>query len=351
MTGLSKREIILSLLALLTMVVIVVIRPDMMSHDVTQDTHPLFAAGLKEQLNYVDELVVTRGESTTTITKNADNMWVVKERSDYPASTAAIRKTLLFLSQSELRTKKTEDESKFVRLGLDDAAATNVMLKKAGSTLHTLVLGNITRDATSTYVRHATDTHAYVASGRLEVSATPNDWLDYDFFSLSRDRVKRIDFKFDGKPAYEYARLAKENAMVLSPLPEAKQLKQQQVPYDPSIYFERMAFTDVMAAGDHTASESKDITTVETFDGLVLRTTFYEVDLMPWVAFDASLLENINASLEEKEALQKEVQAINQRTKGWLYQLGQFQQDQLRRSYNDIVEDKPAPTPLIPAKK
>jgi Domain of unknown function (DUF4340) len=336
----GKREIILAVIAICLIGASFWMKPTVQQTGETDPVHVLLAKGLKAELNEINAIELTQGEAQkTTITRDADGIWRIKELYDYPASTANIRKALLYLSQSELREKKTDDQTKWDRLGLDHAHATHVKLKKGEETTYHLQLGKVTADATGTYVRLGNSPDTYAASGRLELKANPHEWLFYDLFSIDRARVKRIRYEFTGKKDYEYVRTAPEAEMSLLPPPEGK-LKDRPVPLNPSYYFERLQFTDVMPETKITSSVPNE-TALETFDGLVITVRFYEIDQRNWAQFsarvDTSLRDESVKDLRPLATVQQEANAINERTAGWLYELGQFNYTQLRSSYFDLA--------------
>ena len=336
----GKRELLLVLAALLVGTLAYTMRPESRHTTLSEPTHPLLVTGLKEKLNAIDTIEVSKAEEKTTIVKDQEGMWHVKERYDYPASVAAIRKTLLYLSQSELREKKTDDPQKLSRLGLDAQTRTKVTLKQGDAPLFTLAIGNPTRDGFNTYVQPKNDAQSYVASGRLEVKASPSEWLFYDLFSIARSRVKRIRYTFKGKKNYEFVREKAGEYMTLLPKSDDVKLKDRPMPLNPSYYFERLEFTDVLPASRLKVS-SPDVTVMEAFDGLVLTVHFAMIDDREWAYFDAavdpSLRDAAAKDLMPLEKVHAEADAINQRATGWLYELGQFNHNQLRSSYYDLV--------------
>ncbi len=304
--------------------------------------HPLLAPGLKEALNEIDELTVEQGEYSATVVQNDEGNWTVKELFNYPADTAKIRKLLLHISQSELRTKKTANPARLSRLGLADDQIRSITMKVDGKVKHHIRLGNIARDKINTYARLGDDPQSYVTTGRLEFQAKPHDWLFYDLFSIPRKRVKQISFRLAGKKAYDYSRTKTGEPMVLSPLPDDKELRQRIVPLSQSTYFERMVFTDIHPE-TNPQQEEPSYVRMTTFDGLVVTLYFHFVELHYWVQFAAQADQTADEKLEGFQSFdttRQEAAAINRRTNGWLYELGQFQYNHFLRSYFDIVQDK-----------
>ncbi len=341
---LGKREKILAVLAIIVVGLALVLRPSQLSTEKGESGYALLTPGLKDTLNDVDEISIRQGEQMTTLHLSESGDWQVKEIFNYPASTAEIRKLLLFLSQSELRDPKTTDPEKFHRIGVDETLGREIIIRREGEVLHHVILGKVATDIAGTYARMPEATQTWLASGVLAFQPSPKDWLHYELFSVDRKRVKRIRFDFkQGKRDYRYERSSPEDRMVLKPLPNDKQLKQQKTPFDASNYFERMKFIHVLEKDTYEGTPFSTVI-VETFDGLELRVNFYEVHHEQWAEFIADvrpkLRDDSMKGIKSLEAVRKEAQEINERTRGWLYKLGQFQLNQLTRSYFDIVELK-----------
>jgi competence protein ComGF len=305
--------------------------------------YQLFIPKLRNEFNKITKITLQHGKNIATLNKTEDGKWRVAEKHNYSANMADLRKMLLYLSQSELRERKTNNPEQFNRLGLDDLQGNQVTIYAEEKVLYKLVLGNLNKDSNATYVRFADDNQTYKASGELQFNANPDKWLDFNFISIEPERVQQIDFQFKGKKPYQYMRQNEQAQMQLSPAPDGKLVVQKNDLRDPSTYFQRLAFTDVTIEGD--GAIKGDITTLTTFDGLQISLEFYDIDFMPWVKVQA----NVNTEIRSKFAqmplkplneVEEEAKQINSITNGWLYQLGQFQQQNLSRSYLDLTEVK-----------
>ena len=305
--------------------------------------YQLFMPKLRDEFNKITKITLQNGENITTLNKTEDGKWRVAEKHNYSANMQELRKMLLYLSQSELRERKTNNPEQFNRLGLDDLKGNKVTIYADEQVLYKLVLGNLNKDANATYVRKHDDNQTYKASGELQFNANPDKWLDFNFLSIEPERVQQIDFQFKGRKPYQYVRQNAGEQMQLTPAPDGKLVVQKKDLRNPATYFERLAFTDVTIEGD--GAIKGDITTLTTFDGLQISFEFYEINFMPWAKVQANVNTDIRSqfaqmplkSLSEVEA---EAKQINSMTKGWLYQLGQFQQQNLSRSYLDLTEVK-----------
>jgi competence protein ComGF len=309
----------------------------------TAGEYQLFMPKLRDEFNKITKITLQNGESLTSLIKGDDGKWRVAEKHNYSANMQELRKMLLYLSQSELRERKTNNPEQFNRLGLDDLQGNKVTIYADEQPLYKLVLGNLNKDANATYVRFADDNQTYKASGELQFNANPDKWLDFTFLSISPERVQQIDFQFKGRKPYQYVRQSPEEQMQLTPAPDGKLVVQKNDLRNPATYFERLAFTDVML--EDIGAIKNGVTTLTTFDGLQISFEFYEINFMPWVKVQANVNTDIRSQfaqmpLKPLAEIEEEAKQINSITKGWLYQLGQFQQQNLSRSYLDLTEVK-----------
>jgi hypothetical protein len=305
--------------------------------------YQLFIPKLRDEFNKITKITLQNGNSITTLSKAEHGDFLVVEKNGYSANMQELRKMLLYLSQSELRERKTNNPEQFNRLGLDDLQGNKVTIYADEQPLYKLVLGNLNKDANATYVRFADDNQTYKASGELQFNANPDKWLDFTFLSIEPKRVQQIDFQFKGRKPYQYVRQSPEEQMQLTPAPDGKLVVQKKDLRNPATYFERLAFTDVTMEGD--GAIKGDITTLTTFDGLQISFEFYEINFMPWVKVQANVNTDIRSQfaqmpLKPLAEVEAEAKKINNMTEGWLYQLGQFQQQNLSRSYLDLTEVK-----------
>jgi Domain of unknown function (DUF4340) len=323
---------------------IIVLSPDYAkrSNEEQRQYKPLFA-DLKSRINEIDRVTITRADEELTVYMDDNHVWRVKEAHDFPASSAEIRKLLLYLSQSELRDAKTANPELLPRLNLDEAQAFNLTLWKGEQSLYSVLLGKLTPEKSSTYVRpNATDAQSYTASGQLEVSTNPLDWLFYDLFSVKVERVRKVAYALDGHKPYEYRRTNPTEELRLAELPQGKELKQRYQFVSPAAFIEKLNFTEVLPASKSIDAPLGRVT-VSTFDGLNVRFTLHRVNFENYFAIhaeaDNAAYQKVTESTQEFTVTIQEADAINQRTSGWIYKLGQYHTNQLMQSYFELIQD------------
>ncbi len=339
----NKLRNIILILGVVSIIAVIYQRQDLAKQEVVPQQFKLLMPDLRNQFNEISKITLQNRDDIVTLSKQENGKWVVVEQNNYAVNMQELRKMLLYLSQSELRDKKTSDPTRFNRLGLDELIGKNIRIFAGEKLLYDVILGSMSSDLSATYVRIKGDNQTYKASGELQFHAAPDNWLDFNFISIDKNLVQKIDYKFNGKKSYQYVRQNPNKMMQLLPAPDAKLLSQKPTSIDPTTYFERLAFTGVTTAKN--ANIKGDITTMTTFDGLQIELEFYEIEFMPWVKITANIdmdTRNNFAKNHLKTLPEVETEAanINEITKNWLYQLGQFQQQNLSRSYLDLTEIK-----------
>jgi hypothetical protein len=301
----------------------------------------LFIPELAGQLNQVSAIKIQNKEFVTNLTRTNDNKWLVVEKSNYPANMSNLRKMLLYLAGSEIRDKKTSDPLKFSKLNLDEHSGKKIQLFKDGMLMHDIMIGKINADGNATYVKKSGEPQTYLASGDLQFHANPAEWLDFNFVSINPERVQKITFQFSGKKPYQYERQSPNEKLELSPKPDDKLFKTDDNSRNPANYFERLSFTDILPSIKKTSNQ-QNITTLYTFDGLVISFEFHEIGYSNFVEIKATFDPKIRDEATNIAAndIIEEATKINEITSGWLYELGQFQQQNLRRSYMDLTTIK-----------
>ncbi len=335
-----KRNNIILILSVIAMVAMIY---QQQQRETVSQKFQLFMPELRNNFNDITKITLQNRDDITTLIKQDGGKWVVTEQNNYPVNMQELRKMLLYLSQSELRAKKTNDPTRFNRLGLDDLIGKKLQIFEGEKLLYDVVLGSLTSDLNATYVRKQGNNQTYKASGELQFHATPENWLDFGFISIAHERVHEIAYRFKGKQPYQYVRQNAAEKMQLTPAP-LDNITQKSITSNPETYFERLAFTATQKPED--ASIKGDITTMTTFDGLKIELEFYEFKFIPWVKIYASVDIKVRkqfagAKLKPLDEIELEAANINAITTGWIYQLGQFQQQNLSRSYMDLTEIKP----------
>jgi hypothetical protein len=297
---------------------------------------------LKSSLNGLTEIMVSHGETTLMLKKADEGRWVIPAFSNYPVDLGRLRGMLNELSHSTLLEKKTAREENYGRLGLQDAEATRVTLIANDQTVGDLLIGKpAERRRNATYVRFPDKPQAWVASGRLQTGSDLKQWVRQEVVNIRQDRVKEVSVEHAGGPSVRITRDTVEADFRVTPEPkEINKSVEYQLMTIPQL-FTRLKLVDVMAERELRAS-GRDVTVMQTFDGLTLRLRFNgEGESWPeyWVTLEAS------TTGEASDEVKKEAEDINTRTAGWAYRFAPYLMTQLRTTPEGLMNYK-GPLPV-----
>ena len=306
-------------------------------------TGDLVLPGLKNQLNTVTEVRLTKADQTHTTLKKGSTGWVVGER-DYPADSGKIRKVLLDLGELNVVEEKTHTAANYPLLGVEDttspkATGTRVALVTP-SKVYEVIVGK-SSGGKSGYVRVPTQEQALLAAPSLTVEADPKHWLDHTLIDIAQERVKAVDEKPAEGPAYTASREKKEQSdFTVSNIPKGRELSSP-VAADPIAgALGGMTLDDVHKASAPTADAKVAHAIYHTFDGLDVDVAGHKDGTHDLVTFA------VHSTAKETEA---EAQKLTTQLTGWEYELPSYKYDSIFRSQEELL--KPVEPPKKPAEK
>ncbi|TAE34756.1 MAG: DUF4340 domain-containing protein [Alphaproteobacteria bacterium] len=339
----SRRDGIVALFTILAVIAAMVIRPNQIHRTHNDDVvaHPRLFPDLSASLESINQIRLEHTDSKVTMARNEHGTWTIEQMHGFPASEPMIRALMLLLTQSEIRAPKTSDPQRYADLGLDEEHAVRLQLMHGSTTLHDLWIGNLNRDRSATYVRREGQAQALLVSGRLETKPNVADWADRSMFSINASRIAAIRYQFSEGQNYQFSRLRSTERLALLPQPNDGRKEREHRPLDPAVFFERILFTDVLPASKAFGT-TPDVLYVTTFDGLMLTIYFHSINDAVWARFhadaDPDIRDESQPNIKPMLEVAEEAQAINERTRDWLYALGNFQLEQFRRPYDAYVE-------------
>jgi hypothetical protein len=189
---------------------------------------PLLTPEERSRAESVRAVELRAKDKSLTLELGESGVWRIKEKQSYPADTAQVRGLLLKLLSSILMEAKTADESRYPRLGLDEASAVRIGMRDAGGReLFALYVGKTSQEREATYVRKEGQTQAYLASSLLDASTDAMSWADSKPFALPEGTVARVGIALPGKEPYEIERAEGADAWTLKDVPEGYEAKEE----------------------------------------------------------------------------------------------------------------------------
>jgi len=341
---------------------------------------------LMSKINDISLIMVTAKTQTATITRD-ENVWVVKEKSKYPADLSKVRELLLGLAELKILEPKTKNPELYDKLGLQDVTAedslSHMVTTKdgAGKILAEAVIGK-RRPAKGdpsqdeVYIRIPGDPQTWLAIGNLPVEPMPGSWLDKSVYEIEPKRVKVAQITHPDGTTVELEKETPEDLdYQLVNIPKGAEIQSQFTLNNMVSTLAALTLEDVKAESEVSSKGKKVVTAVfETFDGLegIVKIWKDEEQYLISVstAFNPTLIWKHQSKEDEKiqkaeakdqpaseEAdkepdtikpekptikpaveVNAEVEAINKKVSGWVYIIPKFRADTLLKKPEDLLK-------------
>jgi hypothetical protein len=316
--------------------------------------------GLAARLNDTTAITLARKEGTLTFTRTNQG-WRLAEKANYPVAFDRVRKLLVDMADVRTIEAKTSSPAVYASLEVEDLSAQDaksvlVTAKDAGgSTLASLVVGKSRTgrggpQSDGTYVRKSGEAQSWLVGGRLTVDREPERWLDRRVLDMGRDRVREATIvQADGAKLTVRRDKPADSDFNIVDTPPERTAKAAYERNSVGAAWEALDLDDVRAVAD-VKFESSPYAEMRTFDGIVVRTDFAELDGKTWVKMAARYEAPAEvptgeavgtARLKSAEDAAKEANEINARVSGWAYKLPDYKVEAMRRKLEDLLEPAP----------
>jgi hypothetical protein len=323
----------------------------------------LMFPSLKANIAKVATIQIETKDASFNVVKNAEGMWTVPDKANFPADQNAVLKTIMGLSELSLVEQRTSRADWHEKLGVglpkSGGAGTLVTMKDAkGDVLASAIAGSPVEGASAggrqaIYVRHANQPQTFVARGNFAPPTAPAQWLDKRFIELAPDRVKTAALKpFKGRP-YTVTRNKPQdqNFRIVESIPAGRVLRTENEPNGIGNALLGLSFDDVRR---QTPADTANAATAEftTFDGLKLTFGLTEQDRDFWLTVQAAADPTVQPPPAQggstlKPDVAKEAKEINQLVSGWAFKIPRYKGTLLTAPLEDLL--RPVGTPPGPS--
>lgn len=319
---------------------------------------------LGKQINNVSRIVI-RGNNKTVELKQQDKNWVIASSDNYPALFNKVRETVLNMANLAIVDKKTDNPDLYSRLGVEgpDVKDTTSLLitlyDRKNQASASLIVGNPRQSSSSKpglYVRKPDEKTALLVEGTLKISADPIDWFQKELFDIPQDRVKNIKIHFADGSDYE---TYKENPAQADFQIRGKSEEDINNKSATRVILNRLAnglqemrADGVVAANKFTFPDDTILTTVTTFDGLVINAKLANVDNKTFANFTFDTNPELVAKItkagknettdldtgaqKKKVDMNELAQSMNNGLSKWVYQIPDYKYEALTTSPDTI---------------
>lgn len=351
-------------------------------------------------VNDVSEVVVETKDQTVTLVRE-ENIWRLKEKAGYRADVEKVKQTLIGLAELRILEPKTKNPELYDRLGLQDkeqeGSLSTIMKVKTPNNPEAavVILGN-QRPAkgnprmSEIYARKPGDPQTWLTIGNLPLEKVAGEWLDKEITALTTKRVHRVTVTHpDGETLLVSKDKSEDLDFQLDSIPAGSKVASQFNVNNVVGTLVQLSLEDVKEAQEVNFQDRSGVTAVlETFDGLRLhvQTAKQEDKIFGKFSaeFDQKLVQPVEATpsseieetfqtqdsaqdekamgspegeqpdeeqgkfsskedsiLKKPEEVQKEIEALNQRVKGWAYELPTFRVENFSKAKKDFLETIP----------
>jgi len=270
---------------------------------------------LAAQLNDVTAVrIYGAGDKQVVGIEKAAAGWTVAERAGYPADVGRVRELLLALAKAKTIEKKTAIATKLPALGLEDLtapAATGKRLELTGTPQPVSLIIGKSPDDHSSFVRRAGEAQSWQVDVALHAESDPRHWVQSKVLEVPQTRVQAVETQLTGGPAWSVAKGAATDAeFAVSGLPKGRELSGPTAASELASSLAALDVDDVRAAST-PAPPAAAVTTLRTFDGLVVRIEGFTEGDRHFVRVTPS------ATTAATAAVPAEVTAIEHLTRGY----------------------------------
>lgn len=330
---------------------------------------------LAANLANANRIVMTRGGEKTTIKRTAGSgdtaTWVVEEFSDYPSHPLLIRDVLAGLAQIQTLEGKTRRPDLYSKLDVEDpttatAKSSRLEVFAGDKKLADIIVGR-TKSAIggqeSLYVRRPDEDRAWLAKGKVEMPYNRIGWVNNQVLVVDLPRVEHatLNKPAKGPRVHVFKKSKDERDFTIEGMPADYEVKDIFGAEDIARVIQQLSFEDVRPADklkiDTAAQPWAEFV---TFDGLKIELWLQEAEGKNWVALRASAIPGTAASAPAGESsapaaesaaddgekpidVAAEVKTINERVTPWVYAIPSYENGNLRKTLDDLIQKKPDP--------
>lgn len=295
---------------------------------------------LGRQLQTVDRVTIVHGAEKVNIKRGADG-WQVEEKGDWPADPQRVRQLLLGLAELRYVEPKTREPRFYARLAVEDAGkpdskSTLVTVADAkGKLLGDIIAGKSKYDELGggndgLYLRKPGDVQSWLVRGSLALSGDDGAWLDKTLFDVPASAIKEAEFTAANGTKVTIERDAAGGKFRLAnPVPKGKKLKDADGLAQPAGALASLELTDVQPAKAFAFPEAGVAhARFTTFDGLIVTLDVADQGKTSWTRISAT----------GTGAAAARADAINAKTRGWLFAFPDYKTGLFRTTLAGLVE-------------
>jgi hypothetical protein len=336
----------LTLLTTVGAVIVVINQPT--SAPVAYVDEPAFPA-LRTKPDAVAKVTIQTKEGTISLTRTSPETWTAPDMFSYPAASDKINKLVRQLNDMRLIEAKTANAERYDRLEVEDLTeeANSRLIRledEGGNILAEALIGKrlfrLTGSANSgTYIRRPGEDQSWLASGGFDLDPEIERWLDQLIVEIDRDDVADVSIALADGETYAVSREKAEDELQFQGLAEDEKLKADANLIELAGALSSVRLAAVKPVSEITWPSEKHTAIVRTFGGLELSVELALIDNEPWATFAAGIVGDLPNNAEAADQTMQHMEAINNKTSGWVYQVNQSLFQRLTKPRSSWLEE------------
>jgi hypothetical protein len=336
-------------------------KPSLQNSEQDAKLYPALTGQLaKVQTIRISKSAGQKNELTSVELTRTSSGWSIKQRSDFPADTQKVNTLLLGLQDAKLREEKTSNPTNYATLGVQDLTtpgASGALVELTGSELTgppvKLIVGKSDPMTHSSYLRRSGEDKSWLAS-ELTVSPDVTAWLHRDLLNIGADRIQEVLVQISDSPQYSVVKEKRADANFdVTPLPKKRELNSVSAANSVSQVLTNLELDDVRPLAELTDKKSVALTSVHTFDGLIIDISGYKLDDKHWIvvkaSFDDSLAKRFHLVTATKDSkadtmeaandkIRAEADLLNKQLGQWAFAVAPYKYDAIFKPVEELLK-------------
>lgn len=295
----------------------------------------------------VAKVIIQTRDGAITLTRSSPETWTSSDAFDYPAAGDKINKLVRQLNDMRLIEAKTASAERYARLEVEDvgedANSRLIRLEDGeGRILAQALIGKrlfrLTGDANSgTYIRRPGEDQSWLASGGFDLEPEVEAWLDQIVVEIDREEVAKVDVALAEGEGYSVSRAAAGDPLQFDQLADGETQKEGVNLVELASALTSVRLAAVKPKPRLIWPQGKNVVQVSTFDGLKLTVELALIDDEPWATFSA-VAGALPEDAAEADQVRQRIEAINDKTGAWAYQVNQSLYQRLTKPRDSWLE-------------
>lgn len=310
------------------------------------------------QIEAVSAITITseKGGQTTTLNR-VDGGFVVGEKDNYPADITKINSLINDCLDIRTHEKVTDNQDNHADLGVTKETARYriAFLNSEGGEIVGFFVSKSNEDSIA-FVRLEGRNEVYSIQQPPFISTKPMDYVDSEFFKVSKDQISSVTVKA-GEDSYDLTASVDKNDIVLRNMPAGKQFKGTTYK---SVFgaISSLRFDDVM----NVAKAPKGVLFDSTYTCRLDDKTIY---ILLLAKAGEKTYARVSADYPDKTPVQKTVGQVeseeelkakeakllaidavntfNEKHQNWVYEIPSYKAGDLTKPLSELLEDAPEP--------